>query len=93
MSLAGKRVVVVVGTSGMGTATVRAARRLGAEVVSASRRPVAERNESPGSSGNTGFLLDALELAASIAAQLGHSLPAAPWPAPPTPSGSWRACR
>jgi NAD(P)-dependent dehydrogenase (short-subunit alcohol dehydrogenase family) len=44
MSLAGERVVVVGGTSGMGAATVRAARRLGAEVVSAGRRPVAERD-------------------------------------------------
>ena len=43
MSLAGERVVVVGGTSGMGAATVRAARRLGAEVVSAGRRPVAGR--------------------------------------------------
>jgi NAD(P)-dependent dehydrogenase (short-subunit alcohol dehydrogenase family) len=44
MSLAGRRVVVVGGTSGMGAATVRASRRLGAEVVSAGRRPVAERD-------------------------------------------------
>jgi short chain dehydrogenase len=44
MSLARERVVVVGGTSGMGAATVRAARRLGAEVVSAGRRPVAERD-------------------------------------------------
>src|SRR5438128_1552799 len=43
MSLAGERVVVVGGTSGMGAATVRVARRLGAEVVSAGRRPAAER--------------------------------------------------
>jgi NAD(P)-dependent dehydrogenase (short-subunit alcohol dehydrogenase family) len=35
MSLAGERVVVVGGTSGMGAATVRASRRLGAEAVSA----------------------------------------------------------
>ena len=44
MSLAGQRVVVIGGTSGMGAATVRASRRLGAEVVSAGRRPVAERD-------------------------------------------------
>ena len=48
MSLAGERVVVVGGTSGMGAATVRAARRLGAEVVSAGRRPVAERDRVEG---------------------------------------------
>jgi NAD(P)-dependent dehydrogenase (short-subunit alcohol dehydrogenase family) len=48
MSLAGERVVVVGGTSGMGAATVRAARRLGAEVVSAGRRPVAERQSVEG---------------------------------------------
>jgi NAD(P)-dependent dehydrogenase (short-subunit alcohol dehydrogenase family) len=42
MNLAGERVVVVGGTSGMGAATVRVARRLGAEVVSAGRRRVAE---------------------------------------------------
>jgi NAD(P)-dependent dehydrogenase (short-subunit alcohol dehydrogenase family) len=44
MSLAEQRVVVVGGTSGMGAATVRASRRLGAEVVSAGRRPVGERD-------------------------------------------------
>jgi NAD(P)-dependent dehydrogenase (short-subunit alcohol dehydrogenase family) len=48
MSLAGQRVVVVGGTSGMGAATVRASRRLGAEVVSAGRRPVAERDHIDG---------------------------------------------
>jgi NAD(P)-dependent dehydrogenase (short-subunit alcohol dehydrogenase family) len=48
MSLAGERVVVVGGTSGMGAATVRASRRLGAEVVSAGRRPVAERDRVDG---------------------------------------------
>ena len=48
MSLAGERVVVVGGTSGMGAATVRAARRLGAEVVSAGRRPIAERERVDG---------------------------------------------
>jgi NAD(P)-dependent dehydrogenase (short-subunit alcohol dehydrogenase family) len=39
----GSRVVVVGGTSGMGLATVRLAAARGAEVVSAGRRPVAER--------------------------------------------------
>ena len=48
MSLAGERVVVVGGTSGMGAATVRAARRLGAEVVSAGRRPIADRDSVDG---------------------------------------------
>ena len=48
MSLAGERVVVVGGTGGMGAATVRASRRLGAEVVSAGRRPVAERDRVDG---------------------------------------------
>ena len=38
LNLAGQRVVVVGGTSGMGAATVRAARELGADVVSAGRR-------------------------------------------------------
>lgn len=41
--LDGQRVVVVGGTSGMGLATVRAAAALGAEVVSAGRRPRADR--------------------------------------------------
>jgi NAD(P)-dependent dehydrogenase (short-subunit alcohol dehydrogenase family) len=42
-ALEGQRVVVVGGTSGMGLATVRAATALGAEVVAAGRRPLAER--------------------------------------------------
>ncbi|HEV7762428.1 MAG TPA: SDR family oxidoreductase [Acidimicrobiales bacterium] len=41
--LAGRRIVVVGGTSGMGRATARAAAARGAEVVAAGRRPVAER--------------------------------------------------
>ena len=40
MSLAGQRVVVVGGTSGMGRATVRAGGGAGAEVVAAGRRSV-----------------------------------------------------
>jgi NAD(P)-dependent dehydrogenase (short-subunit alcohol dehydrogenase family) len=43
VTLAGQRVVVVGGTSGMGLATVRAAAAQGAEVVAAGRRPVAGR--------------------------------------------------
>ena len=43
MTLGGRRVVVVGGTSGMGLATVRAAAAQGAEVVAAGRRPVADR--------------------------------------------------
>jgi NAD(P)-dependent dehydrogenase (short-subunit alcohol dehydrogenase family) len=43
VTLAGQRVVVVGGTSGMGLATVRAAAAQGAEVVAAGRRPVAAR--------------------------------------------------
>ncbi len=39
---------MVGGTSGMGAATVRAARWLGAEVVSAGRRPVADRDRVDG---------------------------------------------
>ena len=39
----GRRVVVVGGTSGMGLATVRLAAAQGADVVSAGRRPVDER--------------------------------------------------
>jgi NAD(P)-dependent dehydrogenase (short-subunit alcohol dehydrogenase family) len=42
-TLANQRVVVVGGTSGMGLATVRAAADLGAHVVAAGRRPVAQR--------------------------------------------------
>jgi NAD(P)-dependent dehydrogenase (short-subunit alcohol dehydrogenase family) len=41
--MAGQRVVVVGGTSGMGLATVRATASLGADVVAAGRRPLAER--------------------------------------------------
>jgi NAD(P)-dependent dehydrogenase (short-subunit alcohol dehydrogenase family) len=43
MSLAGQRVVVVGGTSGMGLATVRLAAELGAEVVAAGRRSLEDR--------------------------------------------------
>jgi NAD(P)-dependent dehydrogenase (short-subunit alcohol dehydrogenase family) len=43
MTLAGRRVVIVGGTSGMGLATVRAAAAQGAEVVAAGRRPVKDR--------------------------------------------------
>jgi NAD(P)-dependent dehydrogenase (short-subunit alcohol dehydrogenase family) len=46
--LAGQRVVVVGGTSGMGLATVRASLALGAEVVAAGRRPVAGRESVAG---------------------------------------------
>ena len=42
-SMDGQRVVVVGGTSGMGLATVRAATALGAEVISAGRRPLDQR--------------------------------------------------
>jgi NAD(P)-dependent dehydrogenase (short-subunit alcohol dehydrogenase family) len=48
MTLSGRRVVVVGGTSGMGLATVRAAAALGAEVVAAGRRPVAGREPLEG---------------------------------------------
>lgn len=48
LNLAGQRVVVVGGTSGMGAATVRAARELGADVVSAGRRSVSERKPADG---------------------------------------------
>jgi NAD(P)-dependent dehydrogenase (short-subunit alcohol dehydrogenase family) len=41
--LAGRRIVVVGGTSGMGRATARTAAAVGAEVVAAGRRPVADR--------------------------------------------------
>ncbi len=47
-TLEGRRVVVVGGTSGMGLATVRAAAALGADVVAAGRRPLAEREPSAG---------------------------------------------
>jgi NAD(P)-dependent dehydrogenase (short-subunit alcohol dehydrogenase family) len=46
--LSGQRVVVAGGTSGMGRATVRAAAAMGAEVIAAGRRPVAEREPVPG---------------------------------------------
>jgi NAD(P)-dependent dehydrogenase (short-subunit alcohol dehydrogenase family) len=48
LTLAGQRVVVIGGTSGMGAATVRAARDLGADVVSAGRRPLPERKPADG---------------------------------------------
>lgn len=48
MTLAGQRVVVIGGTSGMGLATVRAASELGAEVVAAGRRPFADRESIDG---------------------------------------------
>jgi NAD(P)-dependent dehydrogenase (short-subunit alcohol dehydrogenase family) len=48
MTLAGQRVVVVGGTSGMGLATVRAAASLGAVVTAAGRRPVADREPLDG---------------------------------------------
>jgi NAD(P)-dependent dehydrogenase (short-subunit alcohol dehydrogenase family) len=48
MTLAGRRVVVVGGTSGMGLATVRAAAALGAEVIAAGRRAVAGREPVEG---------------------------------------------
>jgi len=47
-TLTGRRVVVVGGTSGMGAATVRAARALGADVVSAGRRPLTAREPAEG---------------------------------------------
>ncbi len=43
VTMADQRVVVVGGTSGMGLATVRATASLGADVVAAGRRPLAER--------------------------------------------------
>jgi NAD(P)-dependent dehydrogenase (short-subunit alcohol dehydrogenase family) len=43
VTLAGQRVVVVGGTSGMGLATARAAVGQGADVVAAGRRPIADR--------------------------------------------------
>lgn len=48
MTLAGQRVVVVGGTSGMGLATVRAVAAQGAEVVAAGRRPLAQRERIAG---------------------------------------------
>jgi NAD(P)-dependent dehydrogenase (short-subunit alcohol dehydrogenase family) len=48
VSLAGRRVVVVGGTSGMGRATARAAADAGATVIAAGRRPVTERAPLPG---------------------------------------------
>jgi NAD(P)-dependent dehydrogenase (short-subunit alcohol dehydrogenase family) len=51
-TLRGQRVVVVGGTSGMGLGGVRAALALGAEVVVAGRRPVAERRPVLGADGN-----------------------------------------
>ena len=48
MTLAGKRVVVVGGTSGMGAATARAAAQQGAAVLAAGRRPASERDSSDG---------------------------------------------
>jgi NAD(P)-dependent dehydrogenase (short-subunit alcohol dehydrogenase family) len=48
MSLEGRRVVVVGGTSGMGRATARAAAAAGAAVIAAGRRPVGEREPEPG---------------------------------------------
>jgi NAD(P)-dependent dehydrogenase (short-subunit alcohol dehydrogenase family) len=47
-ALAGQRVVVVGGTSGMGLATVRAALAQGADVVAAGRRPVGRREPAAG---------------------------------------------
>ncbi len=44
----GQRVVVVGGTSGMGLATVHATAALGADVVAAGRRPLAQREPVPG---------------------------------------------
>ncbi len=48
ITMQGQRVVVVGGTSGMGLATVRATRALGAGVVAAGRRPAAQREPIPG---------------------------------------------
>jgi NAD(P)-dependent dehydrogenase (short-subunit alcohol dehydrogenase family) len=48
VTLAGQRVVVVGGTSGMGLATVRATASLGATVIAAGRRPVADREPLDG---------------------------------------------
>jgi NAD(P)-dependent dehydrogenase (short-subunit alcohol dehydrogenase family) len=48
VTLAGQRVVVVGGTSGMGLATARAAAELGADVVAAGRRALADREPVDG---------------------------------------------
>jgi NAD(P)-dependent dehydrogenase (short-subunit alcohol dehydrogenase family) len=48
VTLSGRRVVVVGGTSGMGSATVRAAAAQGADVVAAGRRPLADREPIEG---------------------------------------------
>ena len=48
MSLDGRRVVVVGGTSGMGLATARLVAQLGARVVAAGRRPLEEREPLEG---------------------------------------------
>jgi NAD(P)-dependent dehydrogenase (short-subunit alcohol dehydrogenase family) len=48
VTLAGQRVVVVGGTSGMGLATARAAAESGADVVAAGRRTLAARDPVPG---------------------------------------------
>jgi NAD(P)-dependent dehydrogenase (short-subunit alcohol dehydrogenase family) len=47
-TMEGQRVVIVGGTSGMGLATVRATAALGADVVAAGRRPLAQRESIPG---------------------------------------------
>jgi NAD(P)-dependent dehydrogenase (short-subunit alcohol dehydrogenase family) len=47
-TMEGQRVVVVGGTSGMGLATVRATAALGASVVAAGRRPLAQREPIAG---------------------------------------------
>ena len=47
-TLAGQRVVVVGGTSGMGLATVREAIAQGADVVAAGRRPLGPREPAAG---------------------------------------------
>jgi NAD(P)-dependent dehydrogenase (short-subunit alcohol dehydrogenase family) len=48
MTLAGQRVVVIGGTSGMGLATARAAVALGADVIAAGRRPIGDRQPVDG---------------------------------------------
>jgi NAD(P)-dependent dehydrogenase (short-subunit alcohol dehydrogenase family) len=47
-TMEGQRVVIVGGTSGMGLASVRATAALGASVVAAGRRPLAQREPIPG---------------------------------------------